>query len=617
MTSESESAKLLEEDRIKSFLNSDASLEVLLTRLKQSILTAEEFSKYVKKKALVEDEHYSQLKKFASNATNTMKGSAKLKNDSLSQNLDSIISFDEKLHSVGNSYVSALNVMYDELSALIATITRSRKAIKEEGRRKEKECADAILAAEKAKQKYFHLADDLEKLKNSDPNKKSFSLKNKTTEQQEDELQRKVDAADVEYKQRVTSCKKIKDELLMIHRPTISKKLKNLVLEMDIALNVQLQKYAVWNENLIMNSGVLIAPFQSESASKKSMKSLAASIDNEKDLYDYLIKHEKQPTNKSLVPVEYKAHPSLAKPSKITKPFLNNKVTSSNVEPGNPSAGQKNDLISGETSRNASGGYVNNDDKGASQSQQSVPKSAESQKPTGYSSLDPGNYSNTPDLNGPKPLSSQLNQPAQPTFGVSIESLIQYAGIDNVPLVVKKCIEVVENYGLDIEGIYRTSGNVTTVQHLKESIDQKFTNYLLIGSNIDPNNVLDSEIYCVASLLKTYFSSLPEPLLTREYCQSFIETVKSLDETYIAKKLHHLVYNLPDGAYFTLRALIFHLNKIAANQSVNRMTPKSLAIIWGPALLNDESMSPQDLGYKSKVVEELMYIANDIFDTDD
>ncbi|CCE89011.1 Piso0_001808 [Millerozyma farinosa CBS 7064] len=617
MTSESESAKLLEEDRIKSFLNSDASFEVLLTRLKQSILTAEEFSKYVKKKASVEDEHYSQLKKFASNARNTMKGSAKLKNDSLSQNLDSIISFDEKLHSVGNSYVSALNVMYDELSALIATITRSRKAIKEEGRKKEKDCTDAILAAEKAKQKYFHLADDLEKLKNSDPNKKSFSLKNKTTEQQEDDLQRKVDAADVEYKQRVTSCKKMKDELLMIHRPTISKKLKNLVLEMDIALNVQIQKYAVWNENLIMNSGVLIAPFQNESASKKSMKSLAASIDNEKDLYNYLIKHEKQPTNKSLVPVEYKAHPSLAKPSKITKPFLNNKVTSSTVDSGNPSGSQKNEHLAGETSRNASGGYGNNDEKSANTSQQNAPKSAESQKPAGYSSLDPGNYSNTPDLNGPKPLSPQLNQPAQPTFGVSIETLIQYAGIDNVPLVVKKCIEVVENYGLDIEGIYRTSGNVTTVQHLKESIDQKFTNYLLIGSNIDPNNVIDSEIYCVASLLKTYFSSLPEPLLTREYCQSFIETVKSLDETYIAKKLHHLVYNLPDGAYFTLRALIFHLNKVAANQSVNRMTPKSLAIIWGPALLNDESMSPQDLGYKSKVVEELMYIANDIFDTDD
>ena len=48
---------------------------------------------------------------------------------------------------------------------------------------------------------------------------------------------------------------------------------------MDIALNLQLQKYATWNENLIMNSGVLISPLQS---SKASMKSMASDIDNEK-----------------------------------------------------------------------------------------------------------------------------------------------------------------------------------------------------------------------------------------------------------------------------------------------------------------------------------------------
>lgn len=210
-----------------------------------------------------------------------------------------------------------------------------------------------------------------------------------------------------------------------------------------------------------------------------------------------------------------------------------------------------------------------------------------------------------------------MNQYAQPTFGVSIEEVIQYAGIDNVPLVVKRCIDVIESYGLDIEGIYRTSGNKTTVQQLKESIDSNFANYLLIGNNIDPNNVLDADIYCTASLMKIYFASLPEPLLTSACYQSFIETVKSTDETFIAKKLHHLVYNLPDGAYFTLRALIFHLNKVAAHQHNNRMTAKSLAIIWGPALLNDNSMSPQDLSHKTKVVEELMLIANEIFDADE
>jgi hypothetical protein len=632
MSTNAESSTLLDQDRIQNFLNSDGSLDVLLNRLKQSITTGEEFSKFVKKKALIEDEHYNQLKKFASHTRTTMKGSAKLKNDSFSNKLDSIIEFDEKLFNVGSSYVKALNVMYDELTSLVGTVSRSRKTIKEESKRKEKECLDAIMTAEKAKQKYFHLCDDLEKLKASDPNKKSFSLKNKSAEQQEDDLQRKVDASDQDYKLRVTTCKKLKDEILMMHRPASSKKLKNLILEMDIAMNVQLQKYATWNENLIMNSGVLISPLRQEGSSKTSMKALASSIDNEKDLYNYLIKYEKLPSNKSLVPVEYRVHPSIAKTQKPSKPFLNNSssTNNTNVAPGfNNSSSNRGESITNNTKAINNANMSNNttnssfsapSNKNAQASKLNSDSHEHADNEPGnqtYSSLDPASSPNTPDLNGPRSLSSQLNQATQPTFGASIENVIQFAGIDNVPLVVKKCIEVIENYGMDIEGIYRKSGNVTTVQNLKDSIDQKFTNYLLIGSNIDPNNVLDADIYCIASLLKCYFTSLPEPLLTKEYYQSFIETVKSLDETYIAKKLHHLVFNLPDGAYFTLRALIFHLNKVAADEAPNRMTTKSLAIIWGPALLNDNSMSPQDLSYKSKVIEELMLIANEIFDTDD
>lgn len=597
---QSESAKLLELDSIQNFLNSDGSLEVLLTRLKQSINTSDEIAKYVKRKAMIEDEHYGQLKKFAGHMRGTLKTSKGIKNDIFSSKLDLIVEFDEKLYSVGSSYVKALNVMYDEIVSLMSTVTRSRKTIKDESKRKEKDCADAIALAEKAKQKYYHLCDDLEKVKSSDPNKKSF-LKNKTAEQQEDELQRKVDLADQDYKLKVSACKKLKDEILMIHRPTSSKKLKNLILEMDIAMNVQLQKFATWSETLIMNSGVMISPLQPD---KVSMKALALSIDNELDLYNYLQKNSKAPANRALVPVEYVGHPSFSKSAMPAKPFFNNgtKNNHMNVTPAvsHPLPAHSEASLPSMPSMSVS-----------SPEQTFVDASAVSPSFT-YNSLDPSNR----ELTGPKPL-GQITHYAQPTFGVSIEDVIQYAGIDNVPLVVKRCIDVIEGYGLDIEGIYRTSGNKSSVQRLKESIDSNFANYLLIGNNIDPDNILDADIYCAASLLKIYFASLPEPLLTQEYYQSFIETVKSVDETFIAKKLHHLVYNLPDGSYFTLRTLIFHLNKVAANQHNNRMAAKSLAIIWGPALLNDNSMSPQDLSYKSKVVEELMLIANEIFDADE
>lgn len=631
--SEADSSKLLDQDRIVNILNSDGSLDLLLTRCKKSITTGEEFAKYIKKKAIIEDDHYTQLKKFGGQFRVAIKNPIKLKSDSFSNRLDRIIEFDEKLYNVGSSYVAALNVMYDELSALIATIGRSRKFIKEEGKKKEKDCQDAIQAAEKAKLKYYHLCDDLEKLKSGDP-KKSFSLKNKSVEQQEDDLQRKVDMADQDYKAKVATCKKLKDEILMVYRPNHSKKLKNLILEMDIAMNVQLQKLATWNENLVMNSGVLISPLTSD---KQSMKDLANSVDNEKDLYNYILSHEKEHNaNKaSLVPVDYKVHPSLAKSSidKPSRPFLNNSNnkgydSSSNGFSGPVSAGNgaigstvmnsslnpSNNIEALSTNNNSSFNSSYNDQTTNGFNSQSHAQS-DAQTTVTYNSLDPNSQPNTPEIGVAKSLGPTTYN--QPTFGVSIEDVITFAGIDNVPLIVKKCVEIIETFGLDLEGIYRKSGNVTIVQSLKESIDMKFTNYLLIGNNIDPNNVIDTDIYCIASLLKLYFSSLPEPLLTNEFNQSFIETVKSLDENFIAKKLHHLVYNLPDGAYFTLRTLIFHLNKVAANADSNRMSIKNIAIIWGPVVLNDNSMNPQDLSYKSKVLEELMLIANDIFDSDE
>lgn len=602
-----DAAQLFELDAVKNFMTSDGALEVLLLRLKQSLNTGDEIAKYVKKKAMIEDEHYGQLKKVAVNLRSSMKASRQLKSDSFLAQFDLMVEFDEKLYSVGSSYVAALNVMYDEITALIHTVARLRKSIKDECKKKERDCADAITLADKAKQKYHHLCDDLEKVRTGDPNKKSF-LSNKTAEQQEDDLQRKVDMADQDYRLKASGCRKLKDELLMIHRPMYSKKLKNLILEMDIALNVQLQKYATWSETLVMNSGVMIAPLQT---GKPSMKLLAARIDNERDLYDFIMKNLKSPTNKALVPVEYVAHPLFAKATKPTTPFFT-KATEDSTN--------QNTLASG----SASGSGLATDATLISLSNANTSFHSTSSSNTGnaantsnagnnigfgYSSLDPAT---TPELNGPRPI-SQTNQA---TFGVSIEELIQYAGIDNVPLVVKRCIDIIENYGLDIEGIYRTSGSKTAIQLLKASIDSNFANYLLIGNGIDPNNVLDADIFCTASLLKTYFTNLPEPLLTAEYYPQFLETVKSPDEQYIAKKLHHLVFKLPDGAYFTLRALIFHLNRVVAHLNNNRMTAKALSIIWGPALMNDHSMSPQDLSYKSKVVDELMLIANEIFETD-
>ena len=116
----------------------------------------------------------------------------------------------------------------------------------------------------------------------------------------------------------------------------------------------------------------------------------------------------------------------------------------------------------------------------------SPPSVTESSAPVLYLSLDPAvSQTSSPSLHikGPKPLSTFQH----PTFGASIEDVIQFAGVDNVPLIVRKCIEVIESYGLNLVGIYRISSNQSQVNKLKESIDANFTNYLTIGKDIDPS----------------------------------------------------------------------------------------------------------------------------------
>ena len=101
MSTESEYAQALDLDRIKDLFVGDASLDVLLERLKQSTSTAEEFAKFIKKKAIIEDDHYNQMKKFGSQARMSIKN-LKVQKSAFTSALDQIIEFDEKLYSVGS-----------------------------------------------------------------------------------------------------------------------------------------------------------------------------------------------------------------------------------------------------------------------------------------------------------------------------------------------------------------------------------------------------------------------------------------------------------------------------------------------------------------------------------
>lgn len=77
----------------------------------------------------------------------------------------------------------------------------------------------------------------------------------------------------------------------------------------------------------------------------------------------------------------------------------------------------------------------------------------------------------TQTLNNPQSFASLENlPPLKPVFGLSLEDLFERDG-SAVPMVVCQCIQAVDLFGLEVEGIYRLSGTASQVSKIKSLFD--------------------------------------------------------------------------------------------------------------------------------------------------
>lgn len=60
--------------------------------------------------------------------------------------------------------------------------------------------------------------------------------------------------------------------------------------------------------------------------------------------------------------------------------------------------------------------------------------------------------------------------PSRPVFGLPLSRLYERDSLA-VPMVVHQCIQAVDMYGLNVEGIYRQSGSMAHIQRLKTMFD--------------------------------------------------------------------------------------------------------------------------------------------------
>lgn len=60
--------------------------------------------------------------------------------------------------------------------------------------------------------------------------------------------------------------------------------------------------------------------------------------------------------------------------------------------------------------------------------------------------------------------------PLRPVFGVSLDEIFRRDG-SAVPQIVYECVKAVDMYGLETEGIYRTSGSAPNIMQMKAQFD--------------------------------------------------------------------------------------------------------------------------------------------------
>eukprot|EP01113_Clastostelium_recurvatum_P001698 TRINITY_DN10696_c0_g1_i3.p1 TRINITY_DN10696_c0_g1~~TRINITY_DN10696_c0_g1_i3.p1 ORF type:complete len:430 (-),score=78.54 TRINITY_DN10696_c0_g1_i3:38-1327(-) len=170
-------------------------------------------------------------------------------------------------------------------------------------------------------------------------------------------------------------------------------------------------------------------------------------------------------------------------------------------------------------------------------------------------------------------------------YCVPLEESLYLYGPNHIVYVASKYLhEHVEE-----EGLFRLSGSKSHIEALKKRIDICGPESAPVLSL--PDVPLGEAIGCheVASVLKAYFRSLPEPLLTFERFQPFMDALKEcttdIEEKNIAFKT--LVDTLPAPNKQVLHVLLQLLHAVHMKASVNRMTSLNLGVVFGPILLGD------------------------------
>ncbi|XP_071674071.1 rho GTPase-activating protein 27 isoform X2 [Patagioenas fasciata] len=192
-------------------------------------------------------------------------------------------------------------------------------------------------------------------------------------------------------------------------------------------------------------------------------------------------------------------------------------------------------------------------------------------------------------------------------FGCSLQVLCERER-GTVPRFVLLCIQSVERRGLDIDGLYRVSGNLATIQKLRYKVEH--------DEHLDLDDGRWEDVHVVTGALKLFFRELPEPLVPFSHFDKFIAAIKMQDPTRRGRCVRDLVFSLPPAHHDTMKVLFRHLCRVIEHKEENRMSVQSVAIVFGPTLLRpatEEGTMAMHMVFQNQVVEHILHQYGYIF----
>lgn len=227
----------------------------MLNRLKQSIASAKEFGLFLKKRSMLEDEHAKGMRKLCRMTQENIRH-IDHRQGTFSQAYDEMLVIHDRMAENGQQFAASLYQMHDDLLEVAAISEKHRKGWKQNGLAAEQRLSDIENAMRKSKAKYDSLAEDYDRVRTGESRQggKMFGLKGpKSAAQHEEDLLRKVQAADTDYLTKIQTFQSEKAQMIAATRPEAIKALHDLVRECDAATSLQMQKFGKSESTLTLN----------------------------------------------------------------------------------------------------------------------------------------------------------------------------------------------------------------------------------------------------------------------------------------------------------------------------------------------------------------------------